>query len=181
MKRSIRQKMKAKLNELSKQEAKEKTKKIEEKLLSLDAFLDALSIGAYYPLEKEVCTLSIIRALYKKKQFSLPHLEERGVMRFALFKGFKAIKKGRFGIPEPHPKEETEPSDVLLVPGLAFDEKGARIGRGKGYYDRYLKGKKVLKISLAYEFQVLKSIPLEPHDIMVDYIITEKRIRTIKS
>ncbi len=181
MKRSIRQKMKAKLKELSEQKAKEKTKKIEEKLLSLDAFLDALSIGAYYPLEKEMCTLSIIRKFHPKKQISLPYLKERGVMRFALFKGFKTLKKGRFGIPEPHPKEETKSHDVLLVPGLAFDEKGARIGRGKGYYDRYLKGKKVLKISLAYEFQVLKSISLEPHDIKVDYIITEKRIRAIQS
>jgi len=98
---------------------------------------------------------------------------------------FKAIKYGelssnQYGIPEPSGEEATS-LDLILVPGVAFDRQGNRIGMGKGYYDRFLaKQKNVLKIGLAFSEQILASIPKEPYDEIVDLIITDEEVIRIK-
>ena len=74
--------------------------------------------------------------------------------------------------------------DLIIVPGIVFDVKGNRLGFGKGYYDRFLSPSanfKAVKIGLAYEFQVVPKIDAQPHDITMDYIITEKRIIDCKN
>lgn len=86
-----------------------------------------------------------------------------------------------FGIPQGQPRGAIwlEPPFLsidpgwLLVPGVGFDFAGARMGRGKGYYDRYLEGKKVLKIGIAWSEQIVEKIPMESHDCSMDFIITE--------
>ena len=87
---------------------------------------------------------------------------------------------GQFGILEPKPGisqlAARDPIDVALVPGLAFDETGNRLGRGMGYFDRLLPGIGGTKIALAYDFQILKGIPAEAHDACVDFIVTEIRV-----
>lgn len=97
---------------------------------------------------------------------------------------FPVLQNGEmlFGIPQGMPKGSTwldhpyhlvEP-EWMLVPGLGFDMHGSRLGRGKGFYDRYLENKDVLKIGLAWSEQVIKKIPMEAHDARMDFIITEK-------
>ena len=83
----------------------------------------------------------------------------------------------KFGIPEPTSNKIIYPN-IFLVPLVAYDEKLYRIGYGGGYYDRYLKKikkrKKIITIGLAYSFQKVKKIPINEHDIKLDFIVTEK-------
>ena len=86
----------------------------------------------------------------------------------------------KFGIPEPVSNKIVYP-DILLVPLVAFDKKLNRIGYGGGFYDRYLKRlkriKKIVTIGLAYSFQKVKKIPINKHDIKLNYILTEKELQ----
>jgi len=92
------------------------------------------------------------------------------------------LEEGAFGILEPRRDlpgaAATDLPALYLVPGTAFDERGGRVGRGKGYYDRFLEGKTGLRAGLAFEAQVLrKKLPLEPHDQLLDALVTERRVR----
>ena len=93
------------------------------------------------------------------------------------------MKKGAHGIPEPTEivPISIEEIEIILVPGLAFDKTGARMGFGKGYYDKLLETRKAIKIGICYDFQLLDKIPSEPHDVPMDIIITEKRVQRIKT
>lgn len=71
------------------------------------------------------------------------------------------------------------PLDLIVVPGIAFDKRGYRIGFGKGYYDRFLSDYTGIKVGFAYDFQVLESIPHESWDIAMNYIVTEKKVYRI--
>ncbi len=66
--------------------------------------------------------------------------------------------------------------DLIIVPGVGYDEQGNRIGHGKGYYDNLLKNSIALTIGLAFEFQIIKKIPIEKHDVTINKILTEERI-----
>ena len=86
---------------------------------------------------------------------------------------------GKFGIPEPMElmKVSYKSIDAVIVPGVAFDKNGYRIGFGFGHYDKFLKKTPhAVKIGLAFEFQIVDSVPKEEHDVPVDFIITEKRV-----
>lgn len=96
--------------------------------------------------------------------------------------GVSGLKKGAYGILEPSqikPADEND-IDIILVPGLAFDRSGGRMGFGMGYYDRFLKNSRAVKIGLCYDFQLLDSIPSESHDVPMDFIITEKEILKVR-
>lgn len=85
---------------------------------------------------------------------------------------------GQFGILEPPPSAPVLPLnslDLILVPGLAFDPAGRRLGRGKGYYDRLLARARGVKCGVCFDFQVLEELPAEPHDINMDFILTPTR------
>ena len=88
---------------------------------------------------------------------------------------------GNFNILEPkkHTKKINHSNiDIFFIPGVAFGTKCERLGRGGGYFDRFLLGVNGLKIGLAYEFQIFDSLPTEKHVIAMDMIITEKRVIT---
>jgi 5-formyltetrahydrofolate cyclo-ligase len=92
---------------------------------------------------------------------------------------FADLVPGKFGIPEPRPETPcvapTEP-DLLVVPGVAFDRRGHRVGYGKGYYDRLLAVTGAPVMALAYGFQLVEHIPDEPHDRCMDYILTPEEL-----
>jgi 5-formyltetrahydrofolate cyclo-ligase len=95
--------------------------------------------------------------------------------------------KGRFGIWEPNAEKTVkipiQEIEVFVIPGIAFDLQGNRIGRGKGYFDRYLAGLQTFqtKIGLAFEVQLCQSLPTDKHDIKVDILVTEERVLHFKS
>ncbi|RLF88523.1 5-formyltetrahydrofolate cyclo-ligase, partial [Thermococci archaeon] len=92
-------------------------------------------------------------------------------------RSFSELRPGKFNIMEPREAIDEEVNlDLIVVPGVAFDESGYRLGFGKGYYDRFLRSfRETTKLGLAYEFQVLEEVPRDEGDIPVDFIITEKR------
>lgn len=88
------------------------------------------------------------------------------------------VVEGKFGVREPLvtcPEASLTEFDLMLVPGMAFDAHGNRLGRGKGFYDRILAGASGVKCGVAYDFQLLESMPTEPHDAKVSFIFTPSR------
>lgn len=92
------------------------------------------------------------------------------------------LREGAYGIREPlHLPElevDIEQIDLVILPGVGFDRKGGRLGYGGGYYDRFLPKLRpqVPKIAVAYEMQVVESVPMEPHDTLLDALVTEKGV-----
>lgn len=135
----------------------------------------------YASFKGEVDTFSLMqRAMELHKRVALPLVwkEEKRIMAVVV-RSLQELKPGAYGIPEPvdHGDNRLDPSelDLVVVPGLAFDRDHNRLGRGAGYYDRFLSQVPAATptIALAYDFQVLESLPgIEAHDRPVTYLLT---------
>ncbi len=162
-----------KRNALDPKEIAKRSKRVQDFLLNSKEFKSAKVVGAYHAFGSEVRTDLIIehaRALGKK--IVLPSVEGDNLTFYELSSG-KYLVKGRFGIMEPLPFGPVDKIDLLVVPGIAFDKKGYRLGYGKGYYDKFLAKKKVALIGLGYSFQLLDSLPKGKYDKRLDAIATE--------
>ena len=134
----------------------------------------SLIIGGYMPLFQEVkWFLAFENSHY---HLSIPHIyDEEKMDYFEVF--FSDIKLGKHGLRlQDECREIRVNPEVLLIPGLAFTKEGKRLGRGKGYFDRYLKNFKGLKIGICFEKQLFQDIPTDQYDQKVDLVITEKNI-----
>ena len=158
-------------------------------LRRLDALLCAGShpaLVAYAPIEWELDVSRIIESwLNAGATVAAPRAVGRGY-ELAVAPPLSEWITGRFGICEPPPAAprlaaEAVRQAVWLVPGLAFDRRGVRLGRGAGYYDRLLANGDGLKIGLAHDFQVIDSVPSSPHDIRMDLIVTDRQAVTVSS
>jgi 5-formyltetrahydrofolate cyclo-ligase len=142
-------------------------------------------VGAYYPIGSEVNTLDIIsKVLEGQKILALPVTLGYKIFFYKIahtnyFSGDKMILS-KFGIKEPlpSPADLIDDIDLLIVPGIAFDRNGYRIGYGRGFYDRYLRKKKYFfSIGLGFELQLLdRTLPHEQFDQRVNAVATEKEI-----
>ena len=141
-----------------------------------------ISIASYYPSNYEVNTLSFIEQASKKNyKISLPVVRPSGKMSFKPWKYKDPLYVSTFGTLEPQNSQKEVIPDLVMVPLVAFDSKLNRLGYGKGYYDRMLNKisltkKKVIFLGIAYSFQKHKKIPVNHHDVKLDYIFTEKGI-----
>lgn len=157
----------------------EKDKDIRKKLLSMPEFGKSSIILFYVSIRGEVKTDDLIsEALGKGKRVLVPFVDlEKEEMMISEIKDLNELEKGAFGIPEPkNPKEfPIDKIDLVIVPGVAFDRRGNRIGFGTGFYDKFLSRlpKETPFIALAYDFQVLREIPKGKDDVKIDKIITE--------
>lgn len=138
------------------------------------AFLMADKIMMYHSLPDELYTLDFLKKWSSKKHFYLPRVN--GVNLEVLPYEESRLELGSFHIEEPTGNNITDPSEIelVVVPAVAYDRNGKRLGRGKGFYDRFLKQTKATKVGVGYEFQLVDEIPVEPHDISMDIIITQK-------
>ncbi len=157
--------------------------RVQKRFLESDLFSSAGSFSLYSSFQNEVLTDEIFqRAVKEGREVAYPRVIRGGKRHLAFFKvtDLKDLSFGSYEILEPAEREiRAEPGSfgLVVVPGVAFDLKGGRLGYGKGYYDMALKGLTCQIVALAYEFQVLKEeIPVEPHDIRVTAIVTEKRV-----
>ncbi len=162
-----------------------KSQMIQQRLISTKEFSHAGVLALYFPIQNEVDTHQIIDfCLNSGKKVLLPAVSDGGLL-FRELKELSDLQKGKFGILEPTASSEAfvpEIADLIVLPGIAFDLKGHRVGYGKGYYDKsvhHLEGLGKL-VGICYDFQLVEKIAGEPHDVKVDMIITEKRtIRTL--
>ena len=154
-----------------------------ERLSLLGEFSAAARLLIYVSTANEVDTHGLIRQLLAMgRQVFVPRFEP-ATQSYATcqVRDFDAdLATGKFGILEPRPEAvrpaAIDPIGAVLVPGLAFDETGNRLGRGLGHFDRLLRQTDGVKIALAFDFQVLDEVPAEPHDARVDFIVTETRV-----
>ena len=150
---------------------------VAQRLFATDAYRAAKAVYAYLAFNQEVRTRPIIeRAWDEGKRVAVPKVVGNG-MRFIWFDRFDQLApQGAFGILEPAedgPVADDEAA-LILMPGVAFDRDGHRVGYGGGYYDRWLSehpGHPTL--ALCYDFQVVKDIPSEAHDIRVDAVLSD--------
>lgn len=160
------------------------SKEIQENLLSLEEFQRAKVIASYVSMPDEVQTQAIIRsALREGKRVLVPITQSRNrrLIFSKLLDYDDELTPGHFGILEPKTEfvrpTPLDDAEVVLVPVVAWDDRGFRIGYGKGYYDRALERlPKALTVGLALEAQRVPKIPEDKYDIPLKKIVTEKRI-----
>jgi 5-formyltetrahydrofolate cyclo-ligase len=183
---ALRNRMRAKLAALTEAEVCARSAAVWERLSVLPEFARATRLLIYVSKGTEVDTHGLIQQLLAMgRQVYAPGFEavKKKYVACALNDFHSDLTMGRFGILEPKPEAiqppARDPIDAALVPGLAFDETGNRLGRGMGYFDRLLQEVRGAKIALAYDFQILSEVPAEAHDARVDFIMTEtRRIQT---
>ncbi len=149
-----------------------------DRLVRFASFQKAREFFMYLSHRGEVSTDALLEKFFSKKKIIVPKIEARRICLYQLQHPSK-FKKGKFGIREPLfclPKGVWREIDVAIIPGVAFDKSGHRIGFGGGYFDRFLKKLDCTTIGLAYELQIIDKVPTHPYDVPVDFIITEKRI-----
>jgi len=153
------------------------SKRIHANLKKIPTFRLATKIGLYYPAGSEVFTQKIMQeAISNGLRVCLPKVRGEE-LEFREIDGFSSLEPGSFDIMEP--KEgcpAAEKMEILVIPAVGTSVDRHRIGYGRGFYDRYLAGRKVVKIALCFQKQVVRSIPHEEHDVRMDYVVTEERI-----
>ena len=176
-KKALRREIGAKKRALSAAEIESRSAALAEKLYATPQYQQARSLYAYLSFNQEVRTNPIIeRAWADGKRVAVPKVigDE---MRFIWLDSFDQLGEGYFGIAEPiedGPVADDETA-LILMPGLAFDTEGRRIGYGGGFYDRWLEahpGHPLL--ALCYDFQLLPRLDVEEHDIPVDIVLTDR-------
>lgn len=154
--------------------------RIQRRVLSHPAWNRARTLGAYLSLPDEVVTHRLVKqALSLGKQLAAPVVNQaKNIMHFQRIDHQTPLQPGALGILEPRDSRtvSAEDLDLLLIPGVGFDESGFRLGFGKGYFDRFLQGCRAFRMGLAYEAQLTPALPASPWDVPMDCIITEKRI-----
>lgn len=143
-------------------------------------FSDTVNILLYNSLPDELSTKATITKWDKIKTIFLPRVNgnELEILPYDA----SMLERGSFNIDEPVGENICDISviDLIIVPAIAYDQNGNRIGRGKGYYDRLLQKSSALKIGVGYDFQLVPHIESEPHDVPVDIIITPNNFINIK-
>lgn len=167
------------------------SREIVDKFLEHAAYRQAKTVMFYLDCRSEVRTRDKVREqLTSDKRVVIPYCtkDAEGLNRLGLWKldDMQELQTGTWGILEPpkerwgEPGKEIAPEalDLIMVPGVAFDRRGGRLGNGAGYYDRLLKnvGKHTVLIGVCFEAQIMPEVVMEAHDIYMDYVITEAQI-----
>ena len=178
----IRIQMKSARRGMSETQKKEKSLAVQRAILSLAEYAEAGCIMLYSPIGSEVETAWIAeRALADGKRVLYPVTDEAsGKMTAVEVTNNSEFVRGGFGISEPRGEKYTGKIDLIIVPGVAFDREGTRLGFGKGCYDRFLADTNVIRVGVCYDLQLTDSLPTEKHDARMDMIVTENEIIRIK-
>lgn len=180
-KREIRRKIRAMKEVLLEHEKESAAAEAFAILEQTAAFMMANKILMYHSLPDELSTHAFLSKWKGKKEFFLPRVN--GVNLDILPFEESRLELGAFHIEEPMGTDTTSADEIelIVVPGVAYDRRGHRLGRGKGFYDRLLSETKATKIGIAYEFQIVDDIPVEPHDINMDIVIAPGRCYVIRN
>ncbi|MBB4041129.1 5-formyltetrahydrofolate cyclo-ligase [Microvirga flocculans] len=180
LKEQLRQEALARRDGLDKGFREEAARVIAARVLGLSDLRDATPVGGYWPIRSEVDSRPLMEALRERgqdvalSQILHPHLSWR------LWRPGDVLVKGGFGVREPGPDAPEVFPKSLIVPLVAFDRRGGRIGYGKGHFDRAIAALEeqhpVLTVGLAYAVQEVEEVPVEPHDRLLDIIVTETEL-----
>ncbi len=184
-KRRLRKELLARRDKITTAQRVIRSADILERLFALEAMRAASWVNFYVSYGSEVETTGMIaHALVRGKRVAVPKMDpaEKRLLLSELKDPVRDLSPAPLGIPEPKPEAfrpvEAVGMDLIVTPGVAFDETGRRLGRGGGYYDRYLSdlSGKIPVVALAFELQMVPEVPEGARDIRVDWIITEKRV-----
>ena len=173
IKTEIRKQIRLLKKQYNAEELKEMSRNAIQRIEAHPSFLSAKTVLLYSSLADEVDTKPLISKYAAKKTILLPTVVGDD-LELHVYHAESETKKGVFGIEESKGPLFTDYAtiDLAVIPGMAFDRNGNRLGRGKGYYDRLLPKLNGKKIGVCFSFQILDSIPCEKHDIPMDEIIT---------
>ena len=173
------------ISALSEKDIAKKVKAIENRLFEFANFLEAKIALLYVSGDNEVQSRNIIKRAYAYNKIVVLPAFDAKTFDMKLMKVddiSRELKSGPRGVPEPDEGlckiVPIDRIDIAVIPGVAFDEKGGRIGSGKGYYDRLIPKLAITtrKVALTLEEQIIPQVPMESHDKHVDIIITDERI-----
>jgi len=149
-------------------------------LFSLPEFQNAETVLFFYGIRNEPDTREMLRRAFELgKTVALPKTYPKGVMTARKIAGFDKLTPSRFNIPEPDestPVIEPGELDFIVVPAVAFDREGYRLGRGAGYYDRYLSSTSAFACGVIRGKMLVPRVPREKHDVRVNCVVTENEI-----
>jgi 5-formyltetrahydrofolate cyclo-ligase len=176
--------MLAKRNSLTEQIIQSRSKQIQEIFTTSHLFEKSKVLGIYLAHDSEVRTKIIIETSFReRKTIAMPRVIDSSSMRFYEIdeQSINSLIKGKFGISEPNGTENdvSKALDLLIVPGIAFDLHGHRLGHGMGYYDNFLRNKRpITTVGLAFDFQITRNriLPHSEYDMKVNNVVTETGI-----
>ena len=175
-KKAFRRDIGAKKRAMTMEQIETASQRLTDRFLETDAYKNARSIYAYLPYNQEIRTWNIVkRALEDGKRVAVPKCYGE-IMKFLWIDDLNHIAPGAFNIPEPIADEPEADDDtaLILMPGLAFDPEGHRLGYGGGFYDRYLaEHHNHTLVALCYDFQLFDHLETEAHDIPVNFVIAD--------
>lgn len=162
---------------LTKEEVTEYSHQIIGRLEQMHHFQNAKVIMLYYPIQNEVDLRSLVQKYDGQKIFLLPATLKKHGMEVRPVTHETALKKGRYGIPEPSTAAYKGKIDLILVPGVAFDKNLYRLGRGGGYYDRFLRHyRHAFKVGVCYDNQLHEEVPHTLHDVRMHHVVSPSMI-----
>ena len=179
-KKEIRRMIRTLKGEQTQAEKESASATIASRLLNLEGIRNSHTILLYHSLPDEVLTTSVIEYLYSKeggsKRIILPIVDGE----YLTLKEYdpSQLECGYRNIMEPSGLKKVDPAEIefAVIPGVAFDHACNRMGRGKGFYDKLLPLLNCTKVGLGYDFQMVESIPCDPHDISLDMVITDSAV-----
>lgn len=172
---SLRSAMRVRKTLLSDVERHDAAARVFSTLRSMAAFIMAENVLLYHSLPDELSTREFFDALPAGKRYYLPRVN--GLMLDILPYERSRMHLGAFHIEEPDGDDTVDIGsiDLIVVPAVAYDRSGRRLGRGKGYYDRLLAHSHAITVGVCYDFQLVDEIDAEDHDIPVDFVIADRK------
>lgn len=182
-KADLRKNLKSRLASLSDQDYLERSLKVsvllKHLLNDLHVIQQHLVIGVFAPIEKEPKWFLDMEGELEKLTAYPAYATDRMVFRKAQKSELEIAQDFGVGILGPNESAKEVTPKIVIVPGLGFTSNGKRLGRGKGFYDKYLEDSTVIKIGIGFEMQIEQDIPTDPHDVKMDFVVTDQKIYKI--
>ena len=182
----LRQQILSARNNLTTGQLIQQSKEVHKNLLSLKEIIECTTIFVYVSFRSEVETLTLIKTflnLGKTVTVPITRVKEKRLDAIRITDPETDLVPGYCNIPEPGEelclRQKADPTeiDLILLPGSVFDKRGGRFGYGGGYYDRFVSSiPRALRVGLAFDLQIVEKAPLQAHDELLDFIITETAV-----
>ena len=171
-KQALRQHIKEQKKRYSQEQLNRWSLQIQRQIEATTLFRKAQTILLYHSLPDEVQTLSMLKDWHPQKQCLLPQIQGDSLV-IRKYTGEESLQLGSMGIQEPTGEiySDYQQIDLVIVPGMAFDRQGGRLGRGRGYYDRLLPAIEAPAVGICFPFQLVEEVPVDSFDVLMHQVI----------